>query len=59
MASFKKLVRFTSNNQAFYGDLIEESGDRYTVRKLKGDVFGELEQTEEIITTDTVGCPPI
>lgn len=54
MASFNKLVRFTSNNQAFYGDLIEETGGRYTVRKLKGDVFGELEQTEEIITTDTV-----
>jgi hypothetical protein len=54
MASFKKLVQFSSNNQAFYGDLIEETGGRYTVRKLKGDVFGELEQTEEIITTDTV-----
>jgi hypothetical protein len=34
--------------------LIEETGGRYTVRKLKGDVFRELEQTEEIITTDTV-----
>ena len=54
MAAFRKLVRFTSNNQAFYGDLIDEAGGKYTIRKLIGDVFGDLKRTEEVFTVENV-----
>ncbi|KAJ5998363.1 hypothetical protein N7451_006173 [Penicillium sp. IBT 35674x] len=57
MATFKKLVRFTAGADTHYGDLIGAVGNNYTVRKLKGSPFTNLEATEEIHETQTLLCP--
>lgn len=54
MATFKKLVRFAAGAETHYGDLIGAVGNNYTVRKLKGSPFTNLETTEEIHETQTV-----
>ena len=54
MSSFKRLVRFASNNQTYYGDLIDTDGGKYTVKKLSGSPFDELKSTEDIVVIDTV-----
>ncbi|KAK3182231.1 hypothetical protein K4F52_006408 [Lecanicillium sp. MT-2017a] len=56
MDSFKQLVRFTANNQAHYGDLLEEDDAFYTVRKLEGDAF-IFHETNEIFKVDKLLCP--
>jgi hypothetical protein len=55
MPAFKSLVRFSSNGQVHYGDLIEAKDGKYVVRRLHGTLFKEdLVQTEEYHTVNTV-----
>jgi hypothetical protein len=55
MSAFKNLVRFSSNGQAHYGDMIEVKDGKYVVRRLEGTLFeDDLVQTEEYHTVDTV-----
>ncbi|KAJ5918026.1 hypothetical protein N7454_010401 [Penicillium verhagenii] len=57
MATFKKLVRFANGTQTYYGDLIEATGNKYTVRKLDGNPFTSLQPTGEIHEVDSLLCP--
>lgn len=53
--TFQKLVRFSSNGQTFYGDLLnsdEKTG--YTVKKFTGNPFDGLEPTGETLVVDKV-----
>lgn len=55
MSSFKNLVRFSSNGQVHYGDLVEAKDGKYVVRRLDGALFeDDLIQTEDYHTVDTV-----
>lgn len=55
MSSFKNLVRFSSNGQVHYGDLVEAKDGKYVVRRLDGTLFeDDLIETEEYHTVDTV-----
>lgn len=51
---FKKLVRFVSGNEACYGDLLNITGDTYTVMRLIGSPFGELKATGDIVQVKKV-----
>lgn len=55
MAAFKRLVRFTTGAQTYYGDLVNAAESKYTVRKLEGSPFTSLRATEEIVNVEKVG----
>ncbi|KAJ9289744.1 hypothetical protein DTO021C3_2815 [Paecilomyces variotii] len=54
---FKKLVRFVSGNEACYGDLLNITGDTYTVMRLIGSPFGELKATGDIVQVKKLLTP--
>jgi hypothetical protein len=45
--AFQKLVRCQVDGETFFGDLLESTSTGHKVRKLQGDVFGNLEKTDK------------
>lgn len=58
MTSFKQLVRFLQDGNAYYGDLVDSSIGKFTVQCLDGDPFEMLVPTGEYYTVDRVCQAP-
>ena len=53
--AFKRLVRFKLGDSISFGDLLSDNGGTYKVRRLTGDLFTNLQPTEEIVEVDKAG----